>query len=99
MAGAGSKGFWGSIEAGGGAIMLNLRQVRYARPSGPGSRLYFDSGDCIEVAADFTTLSHRLYEAYDEAGDAGGGDEKKDEGKDEGSSNKDDKNDKDEATA
>lgn len=67
MAGAGSQGFWGSVEGGGQQVMVNLRQVRYARPIEGGTALCFTETDRIVVTADFATVSRRLYAAYDES--------------------------------
>lgn len=78
--GDGARGFWGSIEAEGGPIMINLRLVRYARPNGAGTRLVFANNDEVDVLADFAAVSHRLYEAYDPSGGEGGKDEGKDAG-------------------
>jgi hypothetical protein len=74
MAGTRAEAFWGSVEVEGGDILVNLRLVRYARPTPRGTRLCFDGGDTVEVTAHFDTVSRRLYGAFDEeeGGEAGG---------------------------
>jgi hypothetical protein len=73
MAGTRSDAFWGSVEVEGGDILVNLRLVRYARPTPRGTRLSFDGGDAVEVTAHFDTVSRRLYGAFDEADGEGEG--------------------------
>ncbi len=72
------NGFWGTVELTqdaarpgtiGRDVMINLRLVRYARPTSQGTQLVFGPDDHIEVAADFATVSRRLYEALDDAPD------------------------------